>query len=146
MGSAVLTRGTLVVNETVRARAIEVVEEAGDERMLDLFLGTATGRTLPLSPELAQFVDHMLRRVAQGGTVSVVSLPEILTTSAAADVLGISRPTLMKLIRDGKLPAEKAGTHHRLRLADVEALRVERENERHSTFEQMRALDDELGL
>lgn len=146
MGSALITRGTVVVNEAVRARAIEVVEDAGDERLLDLFLGTPTGRAVPLSPELAQFIDHMLRRVAQGGTVSVVSLPEVLTTSAAADVLGISRPTLMKLIRDGELPAEKVGTHHRLRLADVEALRFERENERHTTFEQLRALDDKLGL
>ena len=146
MGSAVVTKGTVVVDETVRARAAEVVEEAGDERMLELFLGTATGRTIPLSPELAQFVDHVLRRVAQGGTVAVMSLPDVLTTSAAADLLGVSRPTLMKLIRDGVLPAEKVGTHHRLRQADVGALRVERENERHTTFEQLRSLDDELGI
>ncbi|MEV8135753.1 excisionase family DNA-binding protein [Microbacterium aurantiacum] len=146
MGSAVLAKGTVVVSETIRARAIEVMEEAGDERMLDLFLGTPTGRAVPLSAELAQFIDHILRRVAQGGTVSVVSLPEILTTTAAADLLGVSRPTLMKLIRDGVLKAEKVGTHHRLRQADVEALRVERENERHSTFEKLRSLDDQLGL
>ncbi|WP_315551634.1 helix-turn-helix domain-containing protein [Microbacterium aurum] len=145
MGSALLTKGTLVVDETVRARAVQIVEEAGDERLLELFLATKTGRTLPLSAELAEFIDHILRRVAQGGSVSVVTMPEMLSTSAAADLLGVSRPTLMKLIRDGELVPEMAGTHHRLRHSDVEALRTRRENERHSTFEEMRAVDDDLG-
>ena len=145
MGSALLTKGTLVVDETVRARAVQIVEEAGDERLLELFLATKTGRTLPLSTELAEFIDHILRRVAQGGSVSVVTMPEMLSTSAAADLLGVSRPTLMKLIRDGELVPEMAGTHHRLRHSDVEALRTRRENERHSTFEEMRAVDDDLG-
>jgi excisionase family DNA binding protein len=146
MGSALLTRGTLVVDETVRARATQIVEEAGDERMLELFLATPTGKTLPLSAELAQFIDHILRRVAQGGSVSVVTLPEFLTTSTAADMLGVSRPTLMKMIREGLLKAEMVGSHHRLRHAEVEALRVERENARHSTFEALRAVDTELDI
>lgn len=144
MGTALLTKGTLVVNETVRARACDVVENAGDERMVELLLASNTGRTVPLSAELAEFIDHILRRIAQGGSVSVVTLPEMLTTSAAADMLGVSRPTLMKMIHDGLLVPEMVGSHHRLRHSDVEALRVDRENNRHSTFAAMREIDNAL--
>lgn len=146
MGSSVLTRGTLVVDETVRARASEIIDNAGDERLLELRLSTPTGRSVPLSAELAEFIDTILRRVAQGGSVAVVTLPEMLTTSAAAQMLGISRPTLMKLIRNGVLKPEMVGSHHRLRHSDVEALRIQRESERHTTFADLRAIDDELGL
>ncbi len=144
MGTSVLARGTLIVDEKVRARATELIESAGDERTVELLISTTTGRTLPLSPELANFVDHVLRRVAQGGSVSVMTVPESLTTSAAADLLGVSRPTLMKMIKEGKLASTKTGSHHRLRHADVEALREKREQERFAAFDAMRAVDDEL--
>lgn len=144
MGPAVLTRGALIVNESVRARAGELVEEAGDERIDGLFIATVTGKQIHLAKELADFVDHLLRRVAQGGSVSVVTLPEMLTTSTAADVLGISRPTLMKMINNGTIHSTKVGSHHRLRFSDVEALRCQREQDRHSSFEEMRDIDNEL--
>ena len=49
-----------------------------------------------------------------------------LTTQQAADLLGISRPTVVRLIRDGALPAERVGNRHRLLLDDVLAYRDER--------------------
>ena len=42
-----------------------------------------------------------------------------ITTQEAADLLGVSRPTLVRLIDAGKLPAEKINRHRRLPLGDV---------------------------
>ena len=50
---------------------------------------------------------------------SLVSVPQELTTTVAAKRLGISRPTLMKLIREGKIPAHKVRSHMRLLTTDV---------------------------
>jgi len=42
--------------------------------------------------------------------------PDDLTTEEAAAVLGVPRPTVVRLIDAGKLPARMVGTHRRLSL------------------------------
>ncbi len=44
-----------------------------------------------------------------------------MTTTVAAQRIGISRPTLMKAIRSGDLPAHKVGSHFRIRTEDADA-------------------------
>lgn len=69
--------------------------------------------------------------------MTVQTMPDLLTTSAAADLLGVSRPTVMKLIRDGALTPVMAGSHHRLHLRDVAAIRSERERARHEAIDDL---------
>jgi excisionase family DNA binding protein len=94
--------------------------------------------------ELADVLRRILAVASRGGTVVVGSLPGELTTTVAAEQLGISRPTLMKLIRDGELPAHKVGTHHRVKTADVLAHRRARLERQRSALDELRALEDEL--
>jgi excisionase family DNA binding protein len=142
MTSTLLARGSVMVDEELQSSAAEALEAAGDEKIVDLVFTTSTGRQVALDPAVVDLVHHLLARVAQGGELTVHTLPEILTTSAAADMLGVSRPTLMKLIRDGRLEAIKVGTHHRLRLGDVVALRASREGARREAIEELLDLDD----
>lgn len=74
---------------------------------------------MPLPAELSEIVGQVLRVVAQGGTVTVGAMPEELTTTAAPKQLGVSRPTLMRMIKDGEISSHKVGTHTRLRTSDV---------------------------
>lgn len=61
-------------------------------------------------------------------------------------MLGISRPTLMKLVAEGKLAAHKVGTHTRVLTTDVSEFReVQREAQRRA-FDELRELDSELEL
>src|SRR5690625_6565686 len=46
-------------------------------------------------------------------------MSQTLTTQQAADLLGISRLTLIKALDEGKLPYTRAGSHRRLALTDV---------------------------
>lgn len=50
----------------------------------------------------------------------------LLTTQQAADVLGVGRPTVRRLIDTGDVPAEKVGNRHRLLLSDVLAYQQQR--------------------
>lgn len=68
----------------------------------------------------------LLEQLAAGNAVQVVPAEAELTTQQAADLLGISRTYVVRLIDDGKLPAHMVGTHRRLRAADVLAYRARR--------------------
>lgn len=95
-------------------------------------------------PALGELIQAMLRTVAEGGNVTIQTLPEELSTTVAADQIGVSRPTLMRMIRDGEIAAHKVGSHHRLKLEDVTAARHTRLRRQREAFEELRRLEDGL--
>jgi excisionase family DNA binding protein len=46
---------------------------------------------------------------------------ELLTTNEAIEILRITRPTLLKLIKDGKLKATKIGHNYRILKEDLDS-------------------------
>lgn len=75
----------------------------------------------------AEAVRHLLVELASGASVHVLADDAELTTQEAADLLGISRTYLVRLVDEGKVPAHLVGTHRRLRAADVLAYQARRE-------------------
>jgi|SRR5699024_273572 len=142
MSPAILTRGSLVVDDELKEQAITAINDLGDERIVELKLVTATGHEFLVGASASKLVFDVLARVAQGGSLSIHTAPEILTTSAAADILGVSRTTVMKLIRSGELPYEMAGSHHRVRHTDVMRIKAKRDEEQRAAIEQLLELQD----
>lgn len=93
-------------------------------------LSAGGGHSVELPRQLTPVVLAALEAVRSGQTLSIGLRPKELTTTAAAKVLGVSRPTLVKMIRDGRIPARKVGTHHRVLTTDVLKLRDSRLSER----------------
>ena len=58
----------------------------------------------------------MVAALHAGKAVTIAPQTMKLTTQQAADLLGVSRPTVVRLITDGTLPAERIGNRHRLLL------------------------------
>lgn len=73
--------------------------------------------------ELPETLFDVLRQVADalvsGRAVTVAPQETKLTTQGAADFLGISRPTLIKLLTNGEIDFELVGRHRRVALRDV---------------------------
>ncbi|MEU6828516.1 helix-turn-helix domain-containing protein [Nocardia beijingensis] len=84
--------------------------------------------------------------VGQGCTVTIGSIPTEVTTTVAATMLGISRPSLMKLVRQEKIPSHKVGSHTRLYSKDVLAFRRAQLERQSKAFEELRALEEEWGV
>jgi len=89
-------------------------------------LRTATGE-IELPPAARAAVRRLLADLAAGMPVHLVSDDGELTTQEAADLLGISRTYVVRLIDAGKLPGYLVGTHRRLRAGDVLAYKVRRD-------------------
>ena len=85
-------------------------------------------QTMELPPEVRDAILDLLQRFAEGHGVIVGSLDSQLTTSQAANLLGISRTYMVRLIDAGRMPVEYRGTHRRVQLKDIV---VYMENSRH---------------
>lgn len=113
----------------------------------------AQGDTLRLT--LPSGVEGMLNGDAARAVLTLLSgneaaqtdgLPDVLTTGQAADVLGVTRPTVVKLVDDGIIPAQRVGTHRRLRRDDVLAHRARSAQARRAALDEVTRLSEELGL
>lgn len=101
-----------------RAEAREILKNS-EETTIEL-----TGReSQQLGDALNQVIQHVLHALASGQSIDVQVVPHDLTTTVAAQRIGISRPTLMKAIRAGELPAHKVGSHFRIRTQDADSFR-----------------------
>ncbi|PYY50321.1 helix-turn-helix domain-containing protein [Curtobacterium sp. MCBD17_023] len=127
---ALATKEDLAADPTVRRDAVRVVGDAGDRVVTAALLELDDGTTLPVPPALTGALVTFLHAAADGAEVDIRTVTADLTTTGAAQLLGVSRPTLMKLVDRGDLPARKVGSHTRLRRDDVLALRERRRQAR----------------
>jgi excisionase family DNA binding protein len=91
-------------------------------------------------------LSEVLAAAADGELPVVLRASEDLTTAQAAVVLGVSRPTVVRLVDAGKLPARTVGTHRRLALGDVLAYRDASASRRSDALDRMTRHAEELGL
>lgn len=131
----------VMTTEHEAALARDVLSELeGPEGVLLVERSSEPARKLPA--ELGRILQEVLNVMARGGKVTIGAVPEEVTTSTAAAMLGVSRPTVMRLIKEGQIPSHKVGTHHRLNSDDVFAVRRARRARERAAFDKLRDLDD----
>lgn len=124
-------------------------ERAGRGRPSPRYLlaGATPGEQVELPPEMYRVLLQVIEAMRANLAVTVVPQAQTLTTQQAADLLGVSRPTVVKLLDEGKVPYERVGTHRRILLRDLLAYREVRREEQYTALEAMSAdIDDEEDL
>lgn len=106
----------------------------------------AAGTSVALPPELRQLLADIVKTMRRGQAVTLAPLGQQLTTQEAADQLGISRPTLIKLLEQGQIPYEIPGRHRRIRLSDVLAFQQSRRDDQRRALKDLAAESQELDL
>ena len=101
-------------------QAVTALADARDGNGV-LAIHSEDGEAVRLAPAIADLVIDLLGGVASGKTVTLVPAGTMLTTQQAADILGVSRPHLSKLLKFGKIPFVSVGAHRRVVRADLMA-------------------------
>jgi excisionase family DNA binding protein len=88
----------------------------------------------------------ILKETSQGRPISIVPIATEVTTQAAAEILGCSRPHVVKLLEEGKIKFTKIGKHRRIRYEDVIGYKSKMKKEQERLINEIMDLDEETGL
>lgn len=140
---------TIIPDERQTAQILDLVaalEARGNAVEVQPALVTADGVRHELPRNLADLLATVARALAQGQGVSVVPRHRMLTTQEAADMLNVSRPTLIKVLEEGRIPFEMRGSHRRVHLQDVLDYQIALERGRGEALDRMQQQSKEDGL
>lgn len=102
--------------------------------------------TIELPAGAVKLLQAILEDMASGRAVTIVPQNAELTTQQAADFLNVSRPFLVQLLEQKKLPFRLVGTHRRIRLEDVLRYKEATDAERRKVLDQLAAEAQDLKM
>lgn len=99
---------------------------------------------IPLSALI--LLGDILKAMSLGKFVSIVPIATEVTTQAAAEMLGCSRPHLVKLLEEGKIAFTKVGKHRRIKFDDIMKYRKQMKEQQKQNIIDIMNADEEAGL
>lgn len=102
--------------------------------------------TVKIPASAVRMLIHILEEMALGNAVTLIPVHAELTTQEAADMLNISRPSLIQLLDEGKIEFRRVGTHRRIRFEGLMAHKRRADADRRAVLAELAAYDQEIGL
>lgn len=105
-----------------------------------------TQEKIKVSLNALKLLAQILKQTSLGRPVSIVPIATELTTQATAELLGCSRPHVIKLLESGEIKFTKVGKHRRIRYQDVIAYKHKMKTNQFNILSEIMQADEEAGL
>lgn len=128
-----------------RAAALSNVSAVIEANPDQLCLSSRSGAGVELPAEVVDALRQIVAAMSAGEAITIAAHSAVLTTQEAADLLGVSRPTLVHLLEDGKIPYTKPGRHRRVLLSALITYQEQSRGKRRELLDAMarEAADDD---
>jgi excisionase family DNA binding protein len=135
----------LIAQESARRLAPALARANG---AVQLRVGDGNNASEPVTIPTSAFrlLVRILAEMASGNAVRLIPHHAELTTQEAAGLLNVSRPYLVRILDEGRIPFHRVGTHRRVLFKDVMAYKAEHRRARVAALDRLSDLDQELGL
>jgi excisionase family DNA binding protein len=131
--------------ELARAAGPRLADRLGKGKKIEIRIGSKD-EPLTLPATSLRLLADILVQMGEGNAVAVLPVETELSSQQAADVLNVSRPYLVKLLEDGKLPYRSVGTRRRVLLCDVLGYKKSVADARAKVLEELAAQAQELKM
>ena len=136
----------ILAKETSRVLAARMQDEDEDPMELRILNHGAPEATLKLPAPAVRLLLRILEEMARGNAVTLIPLHAELTTQEAADMLNISRPTLIQLLDDKKIKFRRIGTHRRIPFESLMEYKRQVRADRQAAIDEFVSYNEELGI
>jgi excisionase family DNA binding protein len=134
----------LLARETSRILAARMQDT--DPMELRILDHDTPEETLKLPVPAVRLLLRILEEMARGNAVTLIPLHAELTTQEAADMLNISRPTLIQFLDEKKIKFRRIGTHRRIPFEAVMEYKRKMRAERQKAIDEFVSHNEELGI
>jgi excisionase family DNA binding protein len=147
--SSHLLSTAVALNETDVQRAqqslsvLRGVVDSFDSPSLELLVN---GRPCALPEALKRILKVGIEYIAEKHPVALIAADDEIGTQEAADLLGVSRPYLVKLLDHGVISSRKVGVQRRTKVSDVLEYKEREKEARRRTLVKLAEEDQRLNI
>lgn len=142
---SVLEHEPITANENEKPALRKIEGVLNNTRQAPKLVGP-NGEEIELPVSVFQVLRQIVYHMMHGRAISIVPISKELSTQEAADILNVSRPYLVKILEEGKIPFIKVGSHRRIRFADLMLYKKQRDEERQRALAEITHISEDAGL
>jgi len=102
--------------------------------------------TVKITGQAAHLLVQILAEMSRGKAVKLIPVHSELRTQDVAEQLNVARPTLIRLLDEGKIEFHRVGTHRRVPLKSALAYNRQIATKREASLAELAVCDQELDI